>query len=260
MKPGPAPYHLGPAATCLAGLGKLLLMVGCATTSTSNTARTGTEQILISAAIDRAMSTVRFSDFSGQKVFVEEKYLEGVDKGYLVGSIRHRILQAGGTLASSAEAADLVLEVRSGGIGTDTQESFLGIPGIGVPGMPVELPEIKFAERSTQMGTVKLGFVCYDAQTGVPVGAGGSSSALTHNNETFVLGIGPFRNGSVLSEREQSIGFDGVGGSVMSNPSQVVRGQSIPLVESSVASATSPPAPSAPVPLVAETPADMMVR
>ena len=98
---------------------------GCATTSTSNTARTGNEQLLISEAIDRAMSNVHFSDFTGYSVFIDDKYLDSVDKGYLVGTLRHKVLQNGGSLAASADSADLVLEARSGGVGTDTQESWV---------------------------------------------------------------------------------------------------------------------------------------
>ncbi|QDV45881.1 hypothetical protein Enr13x_57840 [Stieleria neptunia] len=207
------------------------LAVGCATTSTSNTARTGTEQLLISAAIDRAMSNVTFDDFKGYRVYVDEKYLDSVDKGYLVGSLRHRILQAGGSLAPAADQADLVLEARSGGVGTDTQESFLGIPSLGMPGLPIELPEIKLASRSTQMGTAKLGLVCYDAKTGRALGNGGESTALTHNNDTYVMGIGPFRSGTVLKQREQSVGFNGVGGSFMSNPIHVARRQPVRMLD-----------------------------
>lgn len=223
--------NTGLACAALAGA---LLTTGCATTTTSNTARTGTEQMLISAAIDRAMSTVRFDDFHGYKVFIEEKYLDSVDKGYLVGSLRHKVLQAGGLLAPAADAADLVLEVRSGGVGTDGQESFIGIPAIGIPGLPIELPEVKIASRSTQMGSAKLGLVCYNAKTGESVGLGGQSSALTHNNDTYVMGVGPFRSGSVLSQREKSVGFNGVGGSFMSNPLHVVRGTAVNMVDSPV--------------------------
>ena len=204
---------------------------------------------MISDAIDRAMSTVKFSDFNGYKVFVDDKYLDSVDKGYLVGSVRHQVLQAGGSLAPAADAADVVLEIRSGGIGTDGQESFIGIPAIGIPGFPLELPELKFAERSTQMGTAKLGLVCYDAKTGQAVGMGGKSSALTHNNDTFVLGVGPFRSGSVLEQREKSVGFNGVGGSFMSNPIRVVRGKAIKMVDQPTAGA-----PFSEVPQIAELP------
>jgi hypothetical protein len=221
-----------------AALATALFTTGCASTTTSNTARTGTEQMLISAAMDRAMSSVQFDDFNGYKVFVDDKYLEAVDKGYLVGSIRHKILQAGGLLAPAADASDLVLEIRSGGIGTDGQESFIGIPAIGIPGLPIELPEVKVASRSTQMGSAKLGLVCYDAKTGEAVGLGGGSSALTHSNDTYVLGIGPFRSGSVLSQREKSVGFNGVGGSFLSNPVRVVRGSPVRMVDQPTGAAT----------------------
>lgn len=242
-----------------AALTLTLAVTGCATTTTSNTARTGTEQLLISAAIDRAMSTVEFSDFKGYKVFIDDKYLDSVDKGYLVGSIRHQVLQSGGSLASAADAADLVLEVRSGGIGTDGQESFIGIPAIGLPGFPLELPEVKLAARSTQMGTAKLGLVCYDAKTGQAVGMGGKSSALTHNNDTYVLGIGPFRSGSVLDQRERSVGFNGVGGSFMSNPMRVVRGKAIDMVDQPTSEAPSG-APINAAPQIAEVPDALIQR
>lgn len=205
--------------------------VGCASTKTTHTARTATEQLLISAAIDRAMSNVTFSDFNGYRVFVDEKYLDSVDKGYLIGSLRHRILEAGGALAPAADSADIVLEVRSGGVGTDTQESFVGMPALGMPGLPIELPEIKVASQSTQMGTAKLGLIAYDAKTGKALGSGGESTALTHNNDTYVLGIGPFRSGSVLQQRERAVGFNGVGGSFMSSPAKVARRQPVQIID-----------------------------
>ncbi|MFK8114192.1 MAG: DUF6655 family protein [Rubripirellula sp.] len=231
----------------------MVFATGCATTTTSNTARTGTEQLLISAAIDRAMSTVQFGDFAGTSVFVDDKYLDSVDKGYLVGSVRHRILQAGGSIAAGADKADLVLEVRSGGVGTDGQESFIGIPALGMPGLPIELPEIKIASRNTQMGTAKLGFVCYDAKTGQSVGSGGSSTSLTHNNDTYVMGVGPFRSGSVLDQREKAVGFNGIGGSFMSSPTRVARGTAVRMVDKSIGQ------PYSEVPQIATLP-DVLVK
>ncbi len=218
------------------------LMTGCASTTTSNTARTGTEQMLLSAAIDRAMSNVQFGDLAGYSVFVDDKYLDSVDKGYLVGSLRHRILQAGGRLAPAADQADLVMEPRSGGVGTDNQESFVGIPAIGIPGLPIELPEVKLITRSTQMGTAKLGLVCYDPKTGQAVGDGGGSTALTHNNDTFVLGVGPFRSGSVLEQRERAVGFDGNGGTLIGSTIAKKRAQPVRMVnESHLRGYSSPP-------------------
>lgn len=219
------------AVCCGCLVATAMLATGCATTKTTNTARTATEQLLISAAIDRAMSNVTFSDFNGYAVFVDEKYLDSVDKGYLVGSLRHRILEAGGAIAPAADSADIVLEVRSGGVGTDTQESFVGVPALGMPGLPIELPEIKVASRASQIGTAKLGLIAYDAKSGKALGSGGESTALTHNNDTYFLGVGPFRSGSVLQQRERAIGFNGVGGSFMSNPARMARRSPVQLVD-----------------------------
>lgn len=209
-----------------------LAFTGCASTTTTNTARTGNEQILISSAIDRAMSNVRFNDFANYAVFIDPQYLDGaVDKGYLIGEIRHKVLQGGGRIAAKAEEADLVLEPRSGGIGTDTEETFIGIPALGMPGLPIELPEIKIAQRSTQMGTAKIGLVCYDAKTGASLGRGGKSTALTHANDTYVFGIGPFRSGSVVDTRERAVGFNGVGGSLMGGAKGFARIPAVAVME-----------------------------
>ncbi len=181
--------------------------------------------------MDRAMSSIRFTDFAGYKVFVDDKYLDSVDKGYLVGSLRHRVLAAGGSLAAAADAADIVLEARCAGVGTDSQESFLGIPALGMPGLPIELPEIKLASRNTQMGTAKIGLVAYDPKTGRSLGMGGHANALTHNNDTYVLGIGPFRSGAVVDARESAVGFDGVGGSLLGGAKALKRHTPVAMVD-----------------------------
>ena len=90
---------------------------GCATVTTSNTARTATEQLLISNAVDQSLDKIDFSTFVGTKVVLEEKYLEGVDKAYVLASVRHRLLYHGATISTDAKDADIILEARSGGIG-----------------------------------------------------------------------------------------------------------------------------------------------
>jgi hypothetical protein len=179
----------------------LVAIVGCSTASTSNTARTGTEQLLISNAVDQAINKVDFQSFRGSKVFLDDKYLDGVDKSYLVATLRHRILHAGGRVAADAKESDIVLEMRSGGIGTDTMETFYGIPEIAIPGM-VSVPELKFATRSAQKGTAKLGFVAYNPKTSEILGQGGVAIATSDQNNWNLLGIGPFKTGTVKKELE----------------------------------------------------------
>lgn len=182
------------------------LFSGCAVTSKSNTARTASEQVLLSSAIDRSLSNVSFRQVANRSVFVDDKYLDSVDKGYLVGSVRHKVLAAGGRLVGEAPASDIVLELRSGGVGTDMEQSFIGIPSIGVPGLPIELPEIKLISKDTQKGTAKIGIVAYNPKTGEAFGMGGESTALADNENLYVLGVGPFKSGAVKEQMDNAVG------------------------------------------------------
>ena len=187
-----------------------LACLGCASTSSSDTARTGMEQLLISNAIDQSLDKVDFKALAGQSVYIEEKYLDCTDQKYLMGALRHRLLYAGASVADTAEAATVALEVRSGGVGTDRAESFIGMPEIAVPGpVPVALPEIRLFERSRQTGTAKIGIVAYDTNTKQPLGAGGHTLARSDDNNWYVLGMGPYRQGSVRSEVSTSLSRGG---------------------------------------------------
>jgi hypothetical protein len=174
----------------------LTAATGCASTLTSNTARTAREQMLLSNAVDRSLNKVDFTPLYGQKVYVEEKYLECVDKPYVVGSVRHRALRAGALLTDKADEAQVVMELRSGGVGTDTTESYLGTTEIALPGL-LTIPEIRFAERKTQFGYAKLGLVIYDAETKQVLGDGGVALARSDDSNWYVAGIGPFQKGSL---------------------------------------------------------------
>ena len=188
----------------------IFLCAGCTTMSTTDTKRTAKEQLLVSNSIDLSLDKVDFRPFSGQAVFLDDKYLDCVDKNYLVASIRHRVFGAGAQLVDKRDDADTVLEVRSGGIGTDNSKMFIGMPEINVPGpIPVSLPEVRLFSRSSQTGTAKIGLVAYDARTGEPLGEGGVTTAQSDDNNWFLLGIGPYRNGSVRQELNQSLTFRG---------------------------------------------------
>lgn len=182
---------IAPVAFCL--------LSGCASTLTSNTPRTAKEQMLLSNAIDQSLEKVDFTPLYGQKVFLDEKYLDCVDKPYVVGSIRHRIMRVGGHLMDKAEDADVVMEIRSGGIGTDTTDQFLGTPEIALPGM-LTIPEIRLAEKKSQYGYSKIGMVIYDAKSKKVLGDGGVSLAQSDDNNWSVFGVGPFQDGSLRRE------------------------------------------------------------
>ena len=181
-----------------------LVMTGCSTTKQSNTARTAREQLLISNAVDQALSKIDFSALNGQKIFLEEKYLECSDKGYVVSSIRHRAMYNGAEVVGKPEDADIVLELRSGGVGTDMSDSYVGIPEIVLPGM-MTLPQVKFITRTNQSAIAKIGLMAYDAKSNHLLGSGGVSSALSDDNNWYVLGMGPYQNGTLGKDLDHSL-------------------------------------------------------
>src|SRR5579872_4752038 len=177
------------SALCVLALG-VFLAGGCTSTKQSNTARTATEQLLISNAVDQSLNKVDFAPLAGSAVFVEEKYIDCTDKGYVIGSIRHKLLQAGATLAGKPEEADAIMEVRSGAVGTDVSSSYLGVPGFTAPGM-IGVPDIKLMTRDSQTAVAKIGIVVYGAKSRRELGEGGLSMARADDTSTYILGIGP---------------------------------------------------------------------
>ena len=178
----------------------LVLGTGCASIKRSDTARTGLEQLLVSSAIDRSLNKVDLRPIARAKVYVEEKYLDCVDKNYVLIALHQRLLAQECTLVAKAEEADVVLEVGSGGVGTDRQELYVGVPEISLPASQVSLPKVSFFERNRANGTAKLVVVAYDAKTRRPViNTAPALARSDHKNWTF-LGSGPIVSGSVPSE------------------------------------------------------------
>lgn len=194
----------------------LLVPIGCSTMKSSNTARTATEQLLISNSVDDALAKVDFRPFAGRKVYLEEKYIDSVDKNYIIASLRHQLLHAGSRLVAKPDEAELIVEARAGAVGTDMKETFVGVPQIAVPGpFPINLPEVRLVSRSSQVGTAKIGLVAYDAATKRAIGTGGLALSQSDTNNWYVLGVGPFQNGSIRSE-------------VASQTAQPARGERLP--------------------------------
>jgi hypothetical protein len=164
------------------------------------------EQLLISNAVDQTINKTALPDVMGRKVFVEEKYLDSVDKGYIVGSMRQKLLSAGASLVDAKEASDVTVEMYSGGVGTDNVESYLGVPGLTVPGLPVELPEVRLYEKQSQFGTAKIGVIAYETPSGKMMYNGGTSLARADNSAWSLIGIGPFQEGTVRTEVNRSTG------------------------------------------------------
>ncbi len=185
-------------------LGCAVLLAGCGTTRMSDTMRTGTEQLLLSTAIDRAISSMDFSPLAGRDVYFDPQYLRGAsDEGYIISSIRQRLLASGVFLKASREEATYVVEARAGAIGTNRQDVLLGVPQMslptmsGVTGIPSGIPEIPLAKSTYQKGVAKLAVFAYNQVSGQPVWQSGSVPIAADSRDSWFLGTGPFQRGTI---------------------------------------------------------------
>ena len=181
-------------------LASLLLLAACSLTRESNPARTATEELLISTAIDRAVEGLKLDIPKGTSVYLDTSNFEGTDSKYAVSSIAERVLLAGGDLTPDRSKADMVVAIRSGALSTDSDGFLLGIPATGVP-VPltgtVNLPEVALLKRAETRGVAKFAASLYDAKTGALKSVSGASYGFSHRTHWVVLLAGWTRDDTV---------------------------------------------------------------
>jgi hypothetical protein len=189
--------------TLLAGL-LCALSVGCGTTKWSDSPRTATEQLLVSDAVDRAVSEIDFGPLAGRDVYLDTRYIvTALDQNYLVSTLRQHMLATGCVIHDKAEDADYVVEVRAGALGTNRQDVLLGVPATNLPtgGMlPVgsaAIPEIALMKRTNQQAVCKLAVFAYDRMSGQPVWQSGNRKIASRAKDSWFLGAGPFQKGTI---------------------------------------------------------------
>ncbi len=190
-------------------------MAGCGTTRVTDTQRTATEQLLVSNAVDEAVNQMDFHALAGKPVFLDTQYLDNaVDRGYLISSLRQHLLASGCLLQDDKNRAMYVVEVRSGGLGTDRHALLFGVPQMNiptfVPGQPSSIPEIPLAKKTDQKGVAKVAVFAYNRITGRPLWQSGIVQAVSTSKDWWLFGAGPFQRGTIREGTEfagQPIGF-----------------------------------------------------
>ena len=185
-----------------------VVLVGCGTT----TKRTGTEQLLISEAVDNAVAKLEFNELSGRKVFFDTSFLKSVrsdnfvSKDYVISAIRHQLTATGALIQESRESADVIVEARVGALGTDDHEITYGIPQTGglsaaasvLSNSPVAaLPEVSLAQTNSHAAVAKVIVFAYDQKTKEPIWQSGVAKAESNSSHTWILGAGPFQKGNI---------------------------------------------------------------
>jgi len=193
----------------LAALLSSTLPVGCGTTKWSDTKRTATEQLLISDAMDRAVSRMDFRAVAGKKVYLDDGPLISVtDAEYLVSLLRQHMLANGCRVMEKRDEADYVVEVRAGAVGTDRREVTFGVPATqAISSLPMStvvpaIPEMPLANKTEQRAVVKIALFAYNRKTGRPVWQSGTVPIESTAKNLWLLGAGPFQRGTIYEGTE----------------------------------------------------------
>jgi hypothetical protein len=201
--PGTAPRA---SYAMVAGLVVAICLAGCGTTRWSDTTRTATEQLILTNAVDRAVSEMNVRPLAGKKVFLDAQYIsDTVEKNYVTTTLQQHLLAHGCVLQEKREEADLVVVVR-GFVATNRHDVLIGIPATqipafaAVPGAPAAIPEIPFAKRTQQMGVAKLALFAFDRRTSAPIWQSGAFPITATAKDTWILGSGPFQSGSIYDK------------------------------------------------------------
>ncbi len=187
----------------------VVTVAGCGATQQ----RAGTEQLLLSDAVDRSVDRIDLSVLRGQTVFLDDSYIEPVKgngyvtSSYIISALRQKLITSGCLLKAMPNEADYIVEARVGALGTDAVEVTYGIPASNAIGAAASLitaapvapaiPEISFGKRNGALSTSKVVAFAYHRESGEPVWQSGAAVAKSDAKDSWLFGAGPWQNGSI---------------------------------------------------------------
>src|SRR3954463_8106807 len=178
------------------------LLAGCTTARSTAPMRTAGEQLLISAAADRAAAQLSLGIPKGTRVFVDSRYFQGYDDGYAIAAIRTQMLKSGMMLVDDRAKAEAVVMVSSGALSTDQKSLLIGLPQLTVPYIPVgnsvTVPEIALFKQAEEKGVAKFVATGYDARTGKLLATTDPRYGFSHNTNHTVLLFFSWATGDVI--------------------------------------------------------------
>ena len=149
-----------------------LFISGCAfSRPPSQTARTATEQLLLSQAIERSLHDLSVPLPEGSTVVVETVGLAvpptafiPSDLNYARDTVAGRFGQLGFRIHPQKEEAKYIARVLVQSLGTVQGETFLGMPSVAI--LAIAVPELTLYKAQFQSGYMRYSIDIYEAATG----------------------------------------------------------------------------------------------
>ncbi len=196
-------------------LGLLLLLTsgtGCATIRVTDPPRTATEQFLLSGAAESAIDQLSADTLRDRLVYIDTTYLTTAwqtapELSFMIGEFRAKLLEGGARISPERDGAQIVIELRSGGIGVDRLEFLLGLPSIGLTGLiggpaaanaaPILTPELAILKSTRQYSFASIAFVAYWVDTGELLVSIGTFVGRRYREDWWIFGTGPRTVGDI---------------------------------------------------------------
>jgi len=183
----------------------LVLGGGCANVRITDPVRTATEQFLLSQAAAKAVELLSFEAIRGRNVFLDTAHFAPIEKEFVLAEFRAKLLHSGVRVSPKREDAEIIVEVRSAGVGIDRYEALFGIPALTAPSgvaSPAQIatlvtPEIAITKEIRQVGFASVAYVAYWADSGDVVASSGPVIGKTYREDWWLLGFGPRTIGTI---------------------------------------------------------------
>jgi hypothetical protein len=189
-----------------------MVLGGCAQVRVTDPPRTATEQFLLSRAAQLAVDQLTAEPLRGRRVYFDTRYFAAAEQAFVIGELRAKLLMLGVMLVESRADSEIVLEVRSGGVGIDRYDFLLGLPPIllsgglgetGVPDVPIVTPELAIIKNIEQRGIASVAYIAYWADTGEVVATSGPVVGVSYREDYWFLGYGPRTVGNIPPTEEE---------------------------------------------------------
>jgi len=177
------------------------MLTGCTVVRETQPKRTATEQLILSHAVIDAARQIEADAVAGKKVQLVLTNLTTVDVEFTQGELRDRLLQLGAELVADAEAAEIIVEARSPGVGIDDAKTTIGIPAIPlpVPGVGIlQTPSLPVFKYDRQTGRAGFSLTGIETATGKHVFSIGPVMGSAIHSDMRVIGVPIYRNRKYL--------------------------------------------------------------
>jgi hypothetical protein len=182
------------------------LLCACHVTRNTVPGRSATEEMVISAATDKAADQLAAQLTAGGSVYIDSTNFDQPDGKYALGAIRAAIAKRGTKLAADRSKADRIVEVRAGALSIDQNKFLIGIPEFSLP-IPLAgeatVPEIAFYSFHDNQGVAKFAAAEFTQPDGLLVAAPDPIYAYSHDEKRTVMLFISWSHEDFLDEKDK---------------------------------------------------------